>query len=848
MTQVLDRMSDDEVSRTVPADGEAGFGALSTERGRLPLKAMDVRARVEGLLAQVIVRQTFVNPFSEPLEATYIFPLPDRAAVTSLRMEVAGRVIEAELKERGQARRDYDQALRTGHRAAITEEERPGIFTMRLGNLPPGEEATVRLTLAGPLPYADGEATFRFPLVVAPRYVPGTPLPGPSVGAGVASDTDAVPDASRISPPVLLPGFPNPVRLSLSVEVLLSGLPVTGLRSSLHAVEEAMAGRIRCITLQPGARLDRDFILRLRIGEGRLHTSLALQPDGPQLREGTFLLTVVPPVGQAVPQPRDIIFVLDRSGSMDGWKMVAARRAVARMVDTLLDQDRFTVLAFDDRVETPPDFGGLRLVHASDRQRFRAVEFLAKVDGRGGTVMAGPLDLAVKELSEGGPGRERVLVLITDGQVSNEDQILHALAPRLKGLRVFCLGIDRAVNAAFLNRLAELGGGSCELVESEDRLDEVMENIHRRIAQPLLTRLKLEPAGLSFDPDSLVPGRLPDVFPGCPVLILGRYRGLPDGGVALQAAEAAGSPWSATVQATPSDNPALTAVWARGQVRKLEDRYLAREDRSELERCIVETSLRFGVLSRFTAFVAVDRSEVVNPGGEVREVIQPVEMPEGWAAPHVMSAKTRAMPLQALRAFPSPHPSAAQGGYAGAVPACPAPVSPPASAVRSRRSTSIDLECLAELGDGALPGQSSGEQPGWLSRLFQWFFGRIQHAPGTVSQPPADLEACRKKAQELLRFLETPQPSEADHRRVVLLQVADQLEELLKGLLRLNLRTAEVERLGELVIELQSIRAKAGAGPDEIERLWNAVMAALRAFLNGAGSPVPEPRREGFWK
>src|SRR5262249_28884122 len=162
-------------------------------------------------------------------------------------------------------------------------------------------------------------------------------------------------------------------RLSLSVEVLSSGLPITGLRSSLHAVEEETAGRVRCVTLQPGARLDRDFILRLRIGEGRLHTSLSLQPDGAQVREGTFLLTVVPPLGQAAPRPRDLVFVLDRSGSMQGWKMVAARRAVARMVDTLLDQDRFTVLAFDDRIETPPEFGGLRPVHASDRQRFRAV-------------------------------------------------------------------------------------------------------------------------------------------------------------------------------------------------------------------------------------------------------------------------------------------------------------------------------------------------------------------------------------------------------------------------------------------------------------------------------------------
>src|SRR5208337_2220345 len=162
---------------------------LSTSRGNLPLQAMEVQARIDGLLSQMTVRQTFVNTFAEPLEATYIFPLPDRAAVTEFRLEVAGRVIKGVLKERGQARQDYARAIQDGHRAAITEEERPDVFTMRVGNLPAGEKATVHLTLAGPLPYSDGEATFRFPLVVAPRYIPGKPLPGPSVGDGTAVDT-----------------------------------------------------------------------------------------------------------------------------------------------------------------------------------------------------------------------------------------------------------------------------------------------------------------------------------------------------------------------------------------------------------------------------------------------------------------------------------------------------------------------------------------------------------------------------------------------------------------------------------------------------------------------------------
>src|SRR5688572_8290871 len=175
MTRVIDRMTDDEVQRAYPRDNEAGLGSLDTPRGRLPLRAMDVRGRIDGLLCQMTVSQTYVNAFNEPLEATYIFPLPDRAAVTGFRMEVAGRVVEGVLEERAKARAAYDQALAEGRRASIAEEERPGVFTMRVGNLLPGERATVRLTMAGPLPYGDGEATFRFPLVVAPRYIPGTP-------------------------------------------------------------------------------------------------------------------------------------------------------------------------------------------------------------------------------------------------------------------------------------------------------------------------------------------------------------------------------------------------------------------------------------------------------------------------------------------------------------------------------------------------------------------------------------------------------------------------------------------------------------------------------------------------
>jgi Ca-activated chloride channel family protein len=643
-------MTEEEVSRCVPADDEPGFGALSTERGPLPLKAMAVHARIDGLLADVTLAQTFVNTHAEPLEATYIFPLPDRAAVTRFRMEVGGRVIEGALKERGAARREYDQALRAGHRAAITEEERPGVFTLRVGNLMPGEAATVHLSLSGPLVYDAGEATFRFPLVVAPRYVPGTPLSGPSVGAGVTPDTDAVPDASRISPPVLLPGYPNPVRLSLTVDVESGALDPCDFRCSLHMALIEGEGRVARITLQPRERLNRDFILRFRVGDEALRSSLALQPDRPGAREGTFVLTLLPP---AVPgrgaRPRDVVFVLDRSGSMGGWKMVAARRALARMVDTLTERDRFSVYAFDDRIDTVPEFGGPGLAAASDRNRFRAVEFLAKVEARGGTEMAQPLDLAVQQLDEASRGRQppeaqrdRILVLITDGQVGNEDQILRLLGKRLAGLRIFTLGIDQAVNEGFLKRLATLGGGFCEVVESEDRLDEVMKRLHSRIGTPLLTGLKLEEAGFGIAAETIVPSRLPDLFAGAALQVMGRYQGVPEGSFLLSGQDAAGRRWCEAVSSRVSDNPALAKTWARAYVRELEDRFVTGQgDVRELEKRIIEVSLKYGVLCRFTSYVAVDRSEVVNEGGARHGIVQPVEMPAGWKP--TTGAATRGM-------------------------------------------------------------------------------------------------------------------------------------------------------------------------------------------------------------
>src|SRR5262245_45579661 len=254
-------MTEEEVAR-FGRSSDAGFGALKTERGLLPLATMDVDARIAGVVASIEIAQTFVNTTGAAIEATYIFPLPDRAAVNRFKMEVGGRVIDGVIDERGAAREQYEEAIAAGHRAAITEQERPGVFTLRVGNLRPGEAATVRLSLVGPLPVDDGEVTFQFPLVVAPRYIPGAGLGGDQAGLGVAEDTSLVPDASRISPPVLLPGCPNPVRLG--IRVALADHQARDVASSLHAITTSLRDA-QVVEISPGERLDRDFILRWRI-------------------------------------------------------------------------------------------------------------------------------------------------------------------------------------------------------------------------------------------------------------------------------------------------------------------------------------------------------------------------------------------------------------------------------------------------------------------------------------------------------------------------------------------------------------------------------------------------------
>ncbi|WP_283133766.1 VIT domain-containing protein [Rhizohabitans arisaemae] len=773
---------------------DAGLGALATDRGNLPLESLDVQARITGLVSGVEVTQMFRNPFDVPLEATYIFPLPPRAAVTALRMEADDRVVEGVLKERGEARQDYDQALAAGRRAAIAEEERPDVFTIRVGNILPGERVGIHLTLSQPLPYEDGAATFRFPLVVAPRYIPGVPLGDLPAGDGTVRDTDAVPDASRITPPTLLPGFPSPVRLSLTARLDPAGLTVRELRSSLHEVE--VTGNT--ISLRPGERLDRDFILRLVLDEAE-QSSLAVAPDEDG-DEGTFTLTLVPPRQGATRRPRDVVLLLDRSGSMQGWKMIAARRAAARIVDTLSSEDRFGVLSFDHVVESPED----GLVAATDRHRFRAVEHLAKLDARGGTELLAALTLGVRLLDD--PTRDRVLVLVTDGQVGNEDQIL--AGADLRGIRVHTVGIDRAVNAGFLGRLAAAGRGRCELVESEDRLDEAMDHIHRRIGAPLVTGLTVDAPGLIGETTT----RMGDLFPGVPLVVSGRWRGAAPESARVRGTSSDGQAFERVVGAVRTADKAATVIWARAYLRDLEDRYAVAGDRS-LEELITRTSLRFGVLCRFTALVAVD-TRVAAEGGPRHRAIQPVELPSGWAPPAPMMFDSAMPPMAAPMAFTEAAPAAFSG------------IAPPGAAPAPPRAKHAAFPPPPPGGAGPIPAGA----PLPLRQA-----APAPAGPGTRKAVGLDPSVYAAIFQELTLLREV----HPEDRRIHLADLGTRLQALLAG-------SGAAPELAALAEELLRCEDHTAVDQARLDELWQRTVDLLTSITTPP--PQARPARRAFWK
>lgn len=566
----------------------------------LPLEHTEVTARITGSVVTVEVEQRFRNPFPDPIEVRYLFPLPHEAVITGFEMRSGGRTIRGAVKGREEAQRLYWEAREEGRRAGLLEQERPNLFTVSVAGILPGEGVTARLTYEERVGYDSGICRFVFPTVVTPRYVP----------AGVG-------DAARLTAP--LAGEGEQVGdFSVTVE-MEAGAPLADITSPSHRLAVARQGEGRAVVrLADGAAVpNKDFVLEYKVGSGDLRPALWLHREG----EGSciFLLQILPGGLPELPQaePREVVFVLDRSGSMGGTPIVQARRALKACLRGLDSGDTFDIILFDDEVEVLSP----QPVPFSQRHLDEADRFLDLCDARGGTEMLPALEAALALPRD--RSRQRILVFLTDGAVGNEEGILRHVERHGDDARIFGFGIGPAVNRYLVSRLAEIGRGCAEFLLGDENIEHAVTRFQARLGRPLLRDLVLRCRGGRFL--DVYPNPLPDLYPGVPLAVVGRVEGRGRVRLTVDGRTAEGE-WrheeEVEMGRAEALRPELGRIWARERIERLESGLAGRHWEEA-----VRLALDHGLLTRHTAFIALE--EQAGLSGPPRPVRISLPLPEG---------------------------------------------------------------------------------------------------------------------------------------------------------------------------------------------------------------------------
>jgi len=606
----------------------------------IPLAHTDVTLDVRGLAAAATVTQQFVNSGTAPIEAVYVFPLPHDSAVYDLEIRIGNRLIRSTIREREEAKRVYDSAKSEGKRAALVEEERPNIFTASVANIMPGDHINVRLRYVQPLSWEDGRIRLVFPMVVGPRYIPGTHAVS-HIGIGWAVDTDAVSDASRITPPVRNPDSRPGHDISVSVD-LDSGFEFGSINSVSHAitVRRLPDGR-RHVELASGTTIpNKDFVLEVQQAEStQPKTTLFLSPD-PSSGETYFLLSAFPPTVQPVKRvPLEMLYMIDVSGSMGGTSITQAREALLQALDRLNPGDRFGILAFNHIYH---EFAAEPLTATSENIA-AARRFVQNLEAGGGTEML-PALLHVMRKSET-PGYLRHIVLLTDGDLGNEEQIFDALCGNLGGARLYTVAIGSSPNFFLATKMAQFGRGTFTHIADIAEIREQMGRLLGTIESPVLTDVKLTFEGVEVA--DVYPQRPPDLFLRQPLLIYGRISQGHSGRVRLTA-RAGDQPYEANFAFdtyNASFHPGITTLWARQRVEDLIDHWrLSDEDaRAGIRAELIAHAIRYRLVTRFTSLVAVEEI-VANASGASTTVPVAAELPAGMQLEKVFGAPATGTP------------------------------------------------------------------------------------------------------------------------------------------------------------------------------------------------------------
>ncbi|HUF03582.1 MAG TPA: VIT domain-containing protein [Aridibacter sp.] len=590
--------------------------------GMVPLKHTDVDAEISGFLSRVTVKQHFENNFSEKIEAIYVFPLPQNAAVDSLVMKIGERTVRGKIMKREEAREVYEAARSNGQIASLLDQERPNIFTQSVANILPAEEITIETSYVETLKYEDGAYEFVFPMVVGPRYIPGNATG--SDGRGWAPNTDKVPDGSRITPPVAKDRAGHDISVGVKLD---AGVPVTNVRSKSHEVDAQMlSANSYDVRLAESETIpNKDFILRYEVA-GQTIEDAVLTHRGSN--GGYFTLILQPPdkVNTQDVTPKEIVFVLDTSGSMSGFPIEKAKESMKMALEGLNPYDTFNLITFagDTHVlfEKP--------VQATEENLRKAQEFLASRQGGGGTEMMKAIRAALEPSDS--QQHIRVVCFMTDGYIGNDMEILGEIKKH-PNARIFSFGIGSSVNRYLLEKMAEEGRGEAEFVSLKDDGSAAAKRFHERVRSPLLTDISLEYSGVKVA--DVYPKRINDLFSAKPLIVHGRYTG---GGKAVVRLKGK-SFGRDVVREIPVNFPAneprhdvLATLWARTRISDLMSQdyngIQRGNPKDDIKATITNIGLEYNLMTQFTSFVAVEE-RVVTDGGRPRTIEVPVEMPEG---------------------------------------------------------------------------------------------------------------------------------------------------------------------------------------------------------------------------
>lgn len=696
---------------------------LCSKRGdSIPLKGVEVDGEVLGAHARVRVRQRYCNESGRAVEAVYTFPLPADATLTAFAMTCAGRRLEGTVKEREAAFHAYDDAVVAGHGAALLEQERSNVFTATVGNLLPGEETLVEVEYVQRVTADEGSLRWMIPTLVAPRYIPGT-AGGDRTAHGEHPPTDRVPDADRITPPRAAE-----VGYGLKLDLLFDLGREVKVESPSHAITAVTEGaRVRVRFAQAEVALDRDVVLTAR-GLG----SLASQAAGVVAHrapgsDGYLALSVVPDLAGQGGSAAGVtaVFVVDVSGSMAGDSLREARAALRLCLRHLRAGDRFNVIAFSNShvaFEREP-------VPFTQASMASADLWINGLSANGGTEMLEPLVLATAMAGSGG-----VVMLLTDGEVGNEDEILQAVLKRRgeSKARVYSFGIGTNVSDALLRDLARETGAAVEFIHPGERIDEKVVAQFSRAVAPRVTDVTVRFVGV--DVGEVAPSRTPDLVDGEPWSLLARYsRG--GGGTAEISGRWQGEAFAMRVPLDLPEEvsrPVVAKLWAAERIRDLEDARVEGRRAESMKQRITALAVEHGIASRYTSFVVIEqRSGDRRASGMPDTVVVPVGLPAGWE----MFDRERVVAEKVRRGFGGQSVNKTSAMRPGASAPMAGGIAPSA---RKRAMPPKDMAASASKASAMAPPPAAAPMQSVLGRAMKFAFDAIESEEAPLMVEPVD--------------------------------------------------------------------------------------------------------------